>query len=62
MTTPARAPFNLAEYLAAAHRRFARAVTRSCRVCGCTDTRACEGGCWWVEDDLCNRCRKEDAA
>jgi len=21
-----------------------------CRVCGCTDERACPGGCWWVPD------------
>jgi hypothetical protein len=27
-----------------------------CRVCGCTDARACEGGCSWVEFDLCSRC------
>lgn len=31
-------------------------VAPSCRVCGCTDERACEGGCWWVEDDLCSSC------
>jgi len=30
--------------------------TRTCRVCGCTDEDACEGGCEWVEDDLCSRC------
>lgn len=29
---------------------------RACRVCGCTDDRACPGGCYWVEDDLCSRC------
>lgn len=32
----------------------------SCRVCGCTDTRACinEQGdsCYWVEPDLCSQC------
>jgi hypothetical protein len=28
----------------------------TCRVCGCTDERACEGGCTWVEDDLCSKC------
>lgn len=27
-----------------------------CRVCGCTDIRACEGGCIWAEVDLCSRC------
>ena len=29
---------------------------RKCRVCGCTDFKACEGGCYWVEDDLCSKC------
>lgn len=29
---------------------------RACRVCGCTESNPCDGGCWWVEDDLCNRC------
>lgn len=27
-----------------------------CRVCGCTDERACAGGCSWVEADLCSVC------
>lgn len=34
----------------------------TCRVCGCIDEWACEGGCWWVEPDLCSSCvsdRKE---
>jgi len=29
---------------------------RRCRMCACTDDEACEGGCWWVADDLCSRC------
>ncbi len=29
---------------------------RMCAVCGCTDAEACEGGCSWVEEDLCSRC------
>lgn len=32
---------------------------RSCRVCGCTDDRACPGGCSWLDiphDDLCSAC------
>jgi len=28
----------------------------TCRKCGCTETRACPGGCWWVEPDLCSAC------
>jgi hypothetical protein len=27
-----------------------------CRVCGCTDERACPGGCSWVEPELCSAC------
>jgi hypothetical protein len=38
-----------------------RASLRVCRICGCTDYRACEGGCYWVPDpenrgDLCSAC------
>jgi len=29
---------------------------KACRVCGCTQERACPGGCYWVEDDLCSAC------
>lgn len=28
----------------------------SCRVCGCTQDRACAGGCVWATADLCSRC------
>jgi hypothetical protein len=27
-----------------------------CRVCGCTNARACPGGCYWVQSDLCSAC------
>jgi hypothetical protein len=30
--------------------------SQTCRECGCTDERACEGGCSWVEEDLCSAC------
>lgn len=33
---------------------------RRCRVCGCTDDQACEGGCYWVEPDLCSACVETD--
>lgn len=29
---------------------------RRCRVCGCTDAEACDGGCEWVAADLCSEC------
>jgi hypothetical protein len=30
----------------------------TCRVCGCTDALACEGGCWWADKahTLCSSC------
>ncbi len=27
-----------------------------CRVCGCTDDRACAGGCYWIQSRLCSTC------
>lgn len=27
-----------------------------CRRCGCNDAHACEGGCSWIEPDLCSAC------
>lgn len=27
-----------------------------CKICGCTDERACEGGCYWIAENLCSRC------
>lgn len=35
---------------------------RACRSCGCTDDLACEGGCWWVEADLCSSCLSDRPA
>lgn len=31
-------------------------AVRRCRSCGCTDDRACPGGCYLVADDLCSAC------
>lgn len=33
-----------------------------CRECGCTQRFACEGGCRWVESDLCSACLMRAAA
>ena len=32
-----------------------------CRGCGCSESLACEEGCWWLEADLCSSCSAEDA-
>lgn len=31
---------------------------RKCRICGCTDDKACPGGCYWVGRDLCSKCEE----
>ncbi len=28
----------------------------TCRVCGCWEHDPCEGGCFWIEEDLCSAC------
>lgn len=32
---------------------------QKCRVCGCTWYTPCEGGCYWVEEDLCSKCAEK---
>lgn len=29
---------------------------RTCRVCGCWDLHACDGGCAWAGEDICTAC------
>lgn len=33
-------------------------IAGTCQICGCTDDRACEGGCGWADDDhtICTVC------
>lgn len=38
--------------------KFKFSATGRCRVCGCTDERACPGGCVWAEPSLCSRCAR----
>ena len=33
--------------------------SQKCRICGCDDMHACEGGCYWVEEDLCSECARK---
>lgn len=35
---------------------FEDRIEAACRVCGCTETTPCAGGCAWVEPDLCSAC------
>lgn len=35
---------------------------QTCRICGCTEARACPGGCHWVEPGLCSSCLYRAAA
>lgn len=38
---------------------FSLEPVRACRVCGCTETRACRGGCHWIGKDLCSACGRD---
>lgn len=40
--------------------RIAAGVEEVCRMCGCSDTMACRGGCTWVEPGLCSKCATEE--
>ena len=45
----------------AARREYARLTgVQSCRICGCSDSWACDGGCSWAESDLCSACQDAD--
>lgn len=37
-----------------------RVVAGACRLCGCTDDRACPGGCYWVFPNVCSACAPEE--
>jgi len=39
--------------------RIAAGVEMQCRVCGCSDSRACDGGCVWAEPFLCSQCARK---
>jgi hypothetical protein len=32
----------------------AEVTVAPCRLCGCTDDDACEGGCWWIAPGVCS--------
>lgn len=36
-------------------------VAGVCRFCGCTDERACRGGCWWADATrtVCSACMED---
>lgn len=36
-----------------------RAGRRTCRICGCWEYAACEGGCSWAGLDICTSCDTE---
>lgn len=44
--------------LTTAGKHVLRLLQQVCIGCGCTDDRACEGGCWWVTRDVCSSCAR----
>ncbi|HLK50178.1 MAG TPA: hypothetical protein VKT49_18670 [Bryobacteraceae bacterium] len=49
---------DLVEAELARRRRIAAGLERGCQNCGCSETRACLGGCIWVDQNVCSRCAK----
>jgi hypothetical protein len=41
--------------------RIAASEEEVCRVCGCSDTKSCPGGCTWAEPGLCSSCSEKQA-
>lgn len=35
---------------------LAAGLAAACQLCGCSDERACPGGCYWVLPGLCSQC------
>ncbi len=33
---------------------MARRLSQRCRFCGCTDSKSCSHGCWWVAENVCS--------
>jgi len=67
LADPAKAHFGIdlnawiEDYLAEEGIRLCAGLSEGrqfCRVCGCSWNRACAGGCYWVEADLCSSCAK----
>lgn len=57
-TAPARAPAPQPTEPASAPETSGRRA-RQCRLCGCDDAWGCDGGCSWIEPDLCSACVRE---
>ena len=36
-------------------------MKQKCIECGCTDARACVGGCSWIAPNYCSRCATDEA-
>jgi hypothetical protein len=36
--------------------RIEAGMERTCSSCGCSESRACTGGCVWATETLCSRC------
>lgn len=49
-----RVPCGIDVEVRSAYAKLIREVP--CRVCGCSDSWACDEGCWWVDTDLCSGC------
>lgn len=49
-------PMSKLRTIAIAAKAMRDAMPESCRECGCTNERACQGGCSWMAPGLCSSC------
>lgn len=50
-------PLEAMKELAVLAKKLGARLPTTCRMCGCTTDRACDGGCSWVAPALCSSCR-----
>ena len=41
--------------------RCSRCDQKICYICGCTESAACPGGCFWTRENICSQCDAETA-
>jgi hypothetical protein len=49
------------EIEAARQKRIAAGEELACRSCGCSESKACPGGCHWAKPGLCSACATKGA-
>ena len=35
-------------------------INETCKYCGCTENKACLGGCYWIKPSVCSKCADKE--